>query len=272
MTHGLLLDPARPTLAASPLHCENYPHTWRTIGVVRGLHTRVGKEPAPRRVSNLQVLANYGIVGDRHASPISPRQILVAGEVAYHKFRLPEAALRENLLVDFSMEYLRSGDLLRIGTDVLLWITFLCEPCSLLERRCPGTIKSIGPERGMLARVLRGGVMRAGDTASLTRSPIPAMSNDWQTRVLRVARAVPPRHYIGYRQLAELAGVAKAYCRAFPKVLAKLPAEIEGRVLRASAVTSERLWDGADLFDTTAHLSCKPKLESESRGSECHFE
>lgn len=252
MIHGLLLDSERPTLAASLSPRESYPHTWRTIGVVRGLHTRVGKEPAPRRVSSLQVLANYGIVGDRHASPTSPRQILVAGEVTYHRFRLPEAALRENLLVDFPMEYLRSGDLLRIGSDVLLWITFQCEPCSLLERRCPGTIKSIGPERGMLARVLRGGVMRDGDTVSLTSSPIPAMSNDWQSRILRVARAIPPRHYIVYRQLAELAGVANAYCRAFPKVLAQLPAEIGGRVLSASAITSERLWDGADLFDTTA--------------------
>ncbi|MEO8390721.1 MOSC domain-containing protein [Polaromonas sp.] len=259
MIHGLLLDSERPTLTASLSPRQSYPPTWRTVGVVRDLHTRVGKEPAPRRVSSLQVLANYGIVGDRHASPTSPRQILLAGEIAYRRFRLPEAALRENLLVDFSMDLLRSGDLLRIGSDVILWVTFQCEPCSLLERRCPGTIKSIGPERGMLARVLRGGVVLDGDTVSLTSSPIPAMSNDWQTRILKVARAVPPKHYIGYRQLAELAGVANAYCRAFPRVLARLPAEIGGRVLSASAVTSEHLWDGADLFDTSA-LFMKPEM------------
>lgn len=258
MIHALLLDPERPTLATAPTRHEGYPHKWRTIGVVRGLHARAGTELAPRRVSSLQALANYGIVGDRHASPASPRQILVAAEVTYHRFGLPEAALRENLLVDFPMEHLRSGDLLLVGSDVLLWITFQCEPCNLLERRCPGTIKSIGPERGMLARVLRGGVMRDGDTVRLTSSPIPAMSNDWQTRVLKVAGAVPPRHYIVYRQLAELAGVANAYCRAFPKVLAKLPPEFRGRVLSASAVTSDRLWNGADLFDTTA-LFMRPK-------------
>lgn len=114
--------------------------------------------------------------------------------------------------------------------------------------------------------------MRDGDRVSLTSSPIPAMSNEWQTRILRVARAIPPRHYIVYRQLAELAGVANSYCRAFPKVLARLPAEIGGRVLSASAVTSERLWDGVDLFDTTTLLMQTEKWGRELNGIECRSE
>jgi len=230
---------------------------WQPIGTARALYSRVAREAAPRAVSQVQALQNYGLVGDRHARPQSPRQLLIAGQVAYERFGLPAAALRENLLVDFSTEQLVSGDLLRIGREVVLWLTFHCEPCSLLERRCPGTLKALGTHRGMLARVLRGGTIAVGDEICRVRSSLPAMSNEWQARVLAVARSVPPDRYVVYRQLAELAGVPTAYCRAFPRVLSRLPGDVASRVRSGvmNGALSGRQWDGVELFQVGAHLA-----------------
>lgn len=254
MTHATLRETHASSLTRHPGQRPDE-LDWRPAGELKAIYSRVGKEPAPRRVLRAETMANYGIVGDRHACPHSPRQLLIAGDPAYQQFDLPEAALRENVRVSFSTLDLRSGDLLRIGPDVVLWLTFHCEPCSLLERRCPGTIKSIGHHRGMLARVLRGGTFTARDEVFIARSSIPAMSNDWQVRVRGVANAVPDGHYIIYRQLAEMAGVANAYCRAFPKVLSKLPPDVAGRVRGGASSLPGPQWTGAELYDVSEHFA-----------------
>jgi O6-methylguanine-DNA--protein-cysteine methyltransferase len=105
----------------------------------------------------------------------------------------------------------------------------------------------------MLARVLRGGTLAAGDKVLLASVSLPAISDDWQARVLSVASAVPAGQYIVYRQLAEMAGVANAYCRAFPKVLSRLPIEVSSRVVGAANALPGPRWNGAELFDV-AHL------------------
>lgn len=254
MTHATLRETHASSLTRHTGH-RNDELDWRPAGNLKAIYSRVGKERSPRQFLRAETLANYGIVGDRHACPHSPRQLLIAGDAAYQRFDLPEAALRENVRVSFSTHDLRSGDLLRIGPDVVLWLTFHCEPCSLLERRCPGTIKSIGHHRGMLARVLRGGTFTAHDEIFIARSSIPAISNDWQVRVRGVANAVPDGHYIIYRQLAEMAGVANAYCRAFPKVLSKMPPNVADRVRGSASSLPGSQWMGAELYDVSEHFS-----------------
>ena len=250
MNQGQLIQPSHN----SRDHQHKGDPSWQYVGSVQAVYSRISKEPEPRRQIRVDAMANYGIVGDRHASPHSPRQLLIAGDAVYERFGLHEATLRENLRVDFSTANLRSGDLLRIGSDVVLWLTFYCEPCSLLERRHAGIVKTIGKHRGMLARVLRGGSIGVGDKVLFNRASIPAISDDWQTRVLSVACAVPAGHYIVYRQLAEMAGVANAYCRAFPKVLSRLPVEVSSRVVGAANALPGPRWNGAELFDVSHHF------------------
>lgn len=228
---------------------------WQAMGTLESLSIRVGKEPAPRMVTMARTVAGFGLAEDRNASPRSPRQLLLAGSPAYRRWGLPATALRENLRVDFATEQLGSGDLVRVGKEVILWMTFLCEPCGLLERRCPGTLKTIGAGRGMLARVVRGGTLCQGDAIAVCRARAPVFSNNWQERVLHVARAVPEGHWISYRQLAELAGVHTAYCRAFPRVLARLPAALASRVGSAANMAGAPAWSGAELFDIGAPLA-----------------
>lgn len=223
--------------------------SWQPMGTLQALYVRMGQEPEPRSVAEVQALGGYGLAGDRHASSLSPRQLLVAGTDAYQRWGLAEGSLRENIRVDFSTSELASGDLLRMGSEVVIAITFLCEPCRLLERRCSGTLASIGRDRGMLARVLRGGTIRRGAGVSLCRAKGPAFSDQWQERVQHVACAVPEGSWISYRQLAEMAGVQTAYCRAFPKVLSQLPERMAARVRSQRDAPGVAPWSGAGFFD-----------------------
>lgn len=255
MTFPTLHDPVVRIGADRRAQFDECDIRWQPVGSVHSIGVRIGKEPGPRCQSQVQAIANYGLVSDRHASLQSPRQLLVAGTAAYQRLALPPATLRENLLMDFPTEQLRSGDLLCVGPEVVLWMTFQCEPCSLLERKSPGILRSIGEERGMLARVLRGGTMKVGDTIAWAQSSIPGFSDDWQKRVAAVVRAIPPGHYIVYRQLAELAGVATAYCRAFPRVLSRLPRDVSTRVRDSTYTGPWRQWKGTELFDVSAHVA-----------------
>ena len=237
-----------PTAPSSPADFVPQQSDWQHIGTLQGIYLRTAQEPAPHPVTSAQAVAHFGLAGDQHGSAVSPRQVLLAGNPAYEHWQLPANALRENLLLNFSTEQLASGDLLRIGNDVVLWLTFVCEPCSKLERRCPGTRKTLEASRGMLARVLRSGVMNQGDAIAISRAQAPAFSNDWRARVLQVARAVPEGHAISYSQLAEMAGVAKAYCRAFPRVLANLPVNVASRLGSAAKQSEAPVWSGAEFF------------------------
>lgn len=239
------MSPAHPTQLPALAALNDH---WQPIGSLQALYVRADKEPTPRSVAEVQAIAGYGLVGDRNASHLSPRQLLLAGTDAYQRWDLAEGALRENLRVDFSTSGLSSGDLLRIGSDVVLWVTFLCEPCRLLERKSPGIVARIGRDRGMLARVLRGGTIRNGAEVAICRAMAPAFSDQWQERVQQVACAVPGGAWISYRQLAEMAGVQTAYCRAFPKVLAQLPASVAARVRSQRSAAGEAAWSGDGFF------------------------
>ncbi len=206
-----------------------------------------------RPLADRHALTGVGLSDDRHALAHSPRQVLFTGDEAYRRFGLVDGVLGENLRVAGATDGWRAGDLLQVGDEVVLWLTFACEPCGRLDRQRAGLSRLIGRHRGMLARVWHGGTLRHGDAVRPIGSVMPAdadlFSDDWRTRVLGVARAVPPGRWIGYAQLAGMAGVARSYCRAFPKVLAGLPAEAGARIRPASRALPGAPWDGAGLFD-----------------------
>lgn len=224
------------------------------MGSVKAVYTRGPRDPSPVRAERVEAVSGVGIAGDRHASSTSPRQVLIAAVPTYEQVGLEATTLRETLCVDFSVVGLGSGDLIRVGSQVVLWLTFHCEPCGRLDRRHPGLSRIIGKHRGMLARVLRGGAIEVGDDVSLWRAALPPISEEWQTRVLDIVRAVPDGHHIGYPQLAQLAGVAPAYCRAFPRVLSKLPFDVSRRVVAAGSVVTGSRWSGTELFDVASEL------------------
>jgi len=194
-----------------------------------------------------EAIAGMGLAGERHADPLSPRQVLLAGAPAYAEFELPAQALGENLLVDVDTSRLVSGSVLRIGEAALLRLMFQCEACGHLDAFRAGVAARIGRRRGVLARVLAGGVIRPGDRIRDLGRMLPAWDEDWRLRVARVLRAVPDGMVLSYARLARLAGVQSSYCRAFPRLVANLG--LAGKAVSGQAAMGLRCWDGAGLFD-----------------------
>jgi MOSC domain-containing protein YiiM len=227
---------------------------WQRLGVVMGLRIRPESSHEPKEVDQLVALAGFGLHGDTHAHPLSPRQLLVAGSDVYRDLGLKAMTLRENLLVDFSTERLASSALLQVGPEVVLWLTFQCEACGRLEQRHPGVLKSINGRRGMLARVLCGGRMSVGDEVRQCASSIPPISSVWQERIAGVLNRVPVGKRVEYRQLARLAGVPKAYCRVFPKILSQLPPAVASMAQPGTVTHTHERWTGEDLFDVSKNV------------------
>jgi hypothetical protein len=228
-------------------------------GRIEALALRASLAAPPARVDGVRAIACVGLAGDVHADPLSPRQLLLAGTDAYDAFALAPHALRENLLVDIDTSRLASGTVLRVGDDVLLRLMFQCEACGHLDVHRPGLPRPglsrpglstrIGTRRGMLARVLRGGQIRPGDSVRAVGPPLPAWSDDWRERIVHVLDAMPPRSVITYKRLAQLAGVASSYCRAFPAIIARLGPFYAGRAVSSQSDIALPRWEGHGLFD-----------------------
>lgn len=196
-------------------------------------------------------MAGHGLEGDCHASAFSPRQVLIASRLSYQALGLPPMALRENILVDFPIDGIVSGSRLRFTSGVEMVAMFRCEPCGRLDKHQRGLQSRIGAERGLLARLIDGGVLRPGDGVRVTEGSAPPLwSDDWRARVLQVLKSVPQDRWVTYGRLAELAGVSAGYCRAFPRLLACSPAGLQERAGPANW-TGHRgePWDGAYLHD-----------------------
>ncbi|RZA34058.1 MAG: hypothetical protein EOP92_17675 [Lysobacteraceae bacterium] len=217
------------------------------IGKLLALAQRAPGTPAPSRVDTLTALAGIGLAGDRHCDARSPRQVLLAGAPAYDAFKLPPLSLRENLLLDIDTADLASGMLLRVGPDAVFRLSFQCEACGALDIHRPGLARALGHRRGMLARVVAGGVIRTGDPVEVLARRMPAMGEDWRERVAQVLAAMPPGMVLEYAELARLAGIQPSYCRAFPRLLAARG--MAGRAVPARSPCTAPRWDGAGLFD-----------------------
>ncbi len=216
-------------------------------GYVKALAVCAPGTRLPVVVDSVQALAGQGVAGDKHADPLSPRQVLLASASTYADLQLPAHALGENLLLDLDTGQLRSGAVLRVGGDVLLRLMFQCEACGYLDTYQAGVSARIGRRRGVLARVLAGGVVRSGDRIVDTGHALPAWSDDWRQRVVQVLRAVPDGLVVTYAQLARLAGIQPVYCRAFSRLLHSLG--LADKALSAQAAAERRCWDGVGLFD-----------------------
>lgn len=219
------------------------------IGRVRALTLRANGPATAGRVLAVpaaQALAGHGLDGDRHADPDSPRQVLVAGAPAYERHGLAPHTLRENVLLDVDTAALRSGALLRLGDTAVIGLTFHCEACRYLDARQPGIAGVIGRDRGVLARVLRGGTIRVGDPVVRLAGATLAWSDDWRERVAHILAQVPDGMVVEYRQLARLAGVQAVYCRALPGLARRLG--MAERLTGQAASPRPERWLGASVF------------------------
>ena len=110
-----------------------------------------------------RLVADAGIEGCAHARPGSKRQVLLVDCETLEAMNLQPGSIRENIATEgLAVNSLPPGQRLRIG-ESLLEISLVCTPCDQMERLRPGLRREIRGRRGMLCRVLEGGVVRAGD-------------------------------------------------------------------------------------------------------------
>ena len=115
-------------------------------------------------IAEVRALADSGLEGCAHARKGSPRQILLMDSETLEAMDLRPGIIRENITTSgINVNGLAGGQRLRVG-DAHLEGSMACTPCDLLEKIRPGLRRELRGRRGMLCRVIAGGMIRRGDS------------------------------------------------------------------------------------------------------------
>jgi len=110
-----------------------------------------------------EVVPGLGLAGCTHARSGGKRQLLLVDKETLDAMELKPGIIRENITTSgLNVNGLALGERLRIG-EALLEVRAVCTPCDQLEKVRPGLRRELYGRRGMLCRVLEGGMVRAGD-------------------------------------------------------------------------------------------------------------
>jgi hypothetical protein len=161
-------------------------------GAVLAVHCSASHSFSKFAEDQITLLAGLGVEGDAHAGTTVKHRSRVARDASQPNLRQVHLLhselfaelmqgdhpvwpgdLGENITTrGVDLLSLPSGTRLRLGTEALLELTGLRNPCSQLERFQPGLTAAVlarGPEgelvrkAGVMAVVLSGGVVKAGD-------------------------------------------------------------------------------------------------------------
>ena len=112
----------------------------------------------------VRVLGNSGFDGCAHARPGGNRQVLLVDRETLEAMELAPGIVRENITTDgLNVNSLAIGQQLRVG-KTRMEVAEVCTPCDQMEKIRPGLRKELWGRRGMLCRVIEGGIIRRGDT------------------------------------------------------------------------------------------------------------
>ena len=130
---------------------------------VQNLFRATKKRLPTEELAEVQAVTDAGFEGCAHARPASKRQVLLVDRETLEAMDLRPGIIRENITTDgLNVNSLLIGQLLRIGR-ARLEVSAVCTPCDQMEAIRPGLRKELWGRRGMLCRVLEGGVIRRGD-------------------------------------------------------------------------------------------------------------
>jgi MOSC domain-containing protein YiiM len=126
----------------------------------RAAKKRLPMEELPEALA----LEDFGFEGCVHGRYASKRQVLLVDRESLEAMGLSPGIIRENITTDgLNVNGLEPGQLLRIG-DAQLEVSMVCTPCDQMEKIRPGLRKELWGRRGMLCRIVVGGMIRRGDT------------------------------------------------------------------------------------------------------------
>ncbi len=126
---------------------------------------RAPKKHLPmEELSEVRAVGDTGFEGCAHTRPGSKRQVLLVDRETLEAMDLRPGIIRENITTDgMNVNSLQIGQQLQIG-GARLEVSAVCTPCDQMEAIRPGLPKELWGRRGMLCRVLEGGVIRRGDS------------------------------------------------------------------------------------------------------------
>jgi len=123
---------------------------------------------APKRrepmeeLQEARVMEDVGLQGCAHARPQGRRQVLLMDRETLDDFELAPGIVRENVTTEgLDVNGLEIGQRLQIG-KAELQVSAVCDPCEQIEALRPGLQAAMQGKRGMLCRVVRGGLLRRG--------------------------------------------------------------------------------------------------------------
>ena len=122
------------------------------------------------KLAEALAVENVGLEGCAHARPGGKRQVLLMDQETLEHFGLQPGVVRENITTEgLDVNGLTVGQRLRIGASELQ-VSLVCDPCQQIEALRPGLQAAMQGKRGMLCKVLRGGMIRRGDEIVLMQT------------------------------------------------------------------------------------------------------
>lgn len=114
-------------------------------------------------LSEVRAVADFGFERCAHARSGTKRQVLLVDRETLEAMNLRPGVIFENITTDgLNVNGLEIGQQLRIG-EARLEVSAICTPCDLMDTLRPGLRRELWGRRGMLCRVLEGGMIRRGD-------------------------------------------------------------------------------------------------------------
>jgi MOSC domain-containing protein YiiM len=124
------------------------------------------REPMTARES-VDAIAGHGLEGCAHARPGTDREVLFVSADHLAAVGVPPGAVKENFTVaGGDVQEWPVGQRVRVG-EAVFEISMVCDPCELMEEIRLGLQVELVGRRGMLARVVEGGTVAAGDSIEL---------------------------------------------------------------------------------------------------------
>ena len=114
-------------------------------------------------VAEAAAVEDFGLEGCAHARRCSKRQLLLMDSETLQAMELRPGIVRENITTSgLNVNGLQPGQMLRIG-EARIEVCMACTPCDQLEKIRPGLRRELRGRRGVLCRVIAGGMIRRGD-------------------------------------------------------------------------------------------------------------
>lgn len=138
------------------------------MGKIKVISISKSKGTKKSNVPEAMLRKNFGIIGDAHAGTRN-RQVSLLAEESIEKMRakgldVGPGDFAENITTEgIDLLSLKKGDKLKIGKNIILEISQIGKECHTRCKIYYETGDCVMPREGIFARVLKGGIIKAGD-------------------------------------------------------------------------------------------------------------